>query len=559
MRLAAVILSGLATLAAAQEPTDDGPSSFGADVEAFEKWLAQYRQGAFRIMRGGVEDRAAITQVDMILGSMARWNTLASAKRLFAVACVQPSLGTKQVSTDRVSLERELQPWKVRSLARKHIAAMEVRGLDRWLALQLQLSARGAEAKKTALPRAAAMRILALRDSVPGILALLKATQSLPPQERVRAVNSLSVIATQETIPHFIGLLRDNEPNVRIAALNALGKSLAPLTDETELETITTEHAKLRDQVISRMKPLLLRDRVWQVRAAAAENLAKLRSKHVIPVLIAGLKAETSKKKDPWALDMRIHRLLEGLTGQKILPGNARLWEAFWRKEGASFRYTGDAKLAKESASATRYQKFFSIDIESDRVVFVLDFSGSMAEPVTLKSKTTSASPGTTTTKAKLVVEELKKIVMGLPDGTMFNLVVFSEEVSVWREQRDGQLALVKLDDTSRDDLLGSYFDSLQPAGATNLYGALDRILNFAGRGLYDKYYGLAFDTVYVLSDGAPSWGKVIDKDEIIHRVTEANRLRKLNIHTVTFGDKNATEFLARLAKANGGRHIHVE
>ena len=45
----------------------------------------------------------------------------------------------------------------------------------------------------------------------------------------------------------------------------------------------------------------------------------------------------------------------------------------------------------------------------------------------------------------------------------------------------------------------------LQPAGMTNLHGALDMALGFGGRGLHDKYYDLGYDTLYVLSDGAPT------------------------------------------------------
>ena len=83
------------------------------------------------------------------------------------------------------------------------------------------------------------------------------------------------------------------------------------------------------------MQKILERDKTWQVRAAACENLARLRTRHAIPALISGYAAELKRKKDPWAMDMRLHRTLEGLTGQAILPGNAGPWEAFWKAEGA--------------------------------------------------------------------------------------------------------------------------------------------------------------------------------------------------------------------------------
>ena len=172
---------------------------------------------------------------------------------------------------------------------------------------------------------------------------------------------------------------------------------------------------------------------------------------------------------------------------------------------------------------------------------------------------TTSTKAGETTTKAKLVVDELRRIVMSLPDGSYFNVVVFSDGVRVWRPTRGGQPELVRLTDETRDDLLGSFLSSIEPRGPTNLYGALDTAIGFAGRGLHDKHYALGFDTVYVLSDGAPSYGPVTDKDEIRRLVRETNRLKRLTIHCVTFGAQNDTDFLRLLAEENGGRHIHVD
>ena len=124
---------------------------------------------------------------------------------------------------------------------------------------------------------------------------------------------------------------------------------------------------------------------------------------------------------------------------------------------------------------------------------------------------------------------------------------------------KGGKPALVKLTDDTRDDLLGNFLDSLRPNGPTNLYGALDKALDFGGRGLHDKYYAAGFDTLYVISDGAPTVGEVTDKEEIRRRVRAANQLRKIAIHCVTFGDKNDTDFLKPLAEENGGRHIHIE
>jgi len=147
---------------------------------------------------------------------------------------------------------------------------------------------------------------------------------------------------------------------------------------------------------------------------------------------------------------------------------------------------------------------------------------------------------------------------MSMPDGALINLVVFSDLVRIWRPT-GARPELVKLTDEARDDLIGSFLDSLRPSGPTNLYDAMNTALEFGGRGLQDKYYAAGFDTLYVISDGAPTAGPIVDKDEIRRRVREANQLRKLTIHCITFGDKNDTDFLGSMAAENGGRHIHIE
>lgn len=556
-----VLLVLLVTPVQAQQGRPAGPGKEAAgqgdntlqDFVRFEAWLKSYKDGAVRLIQAGVENEEAIQTMTSLLDGLAKWDNLAAARKLMAAASIDPEPPDSRSATARLDFHRELQPWRVRKEACARLAAMTDPEVERWM-LGLLRDTRNSNAAE----RTAVMRVLGAKGSVGGTMELLRAAGSLPPEERVRAVHGLSQIAGADSVTQFLALTRDVEPNVRIAAINGIGKGLSPLTDETVDREPDAAIDRLRDQAVARLRELLTGDRIWQVRAAAAEALFALRCRAAIPALIAGLEAEHGRKKDPWAMDMKLQRLLERMTGQNIAVGQPSAWKDWYAREGSSFRFAIGGQ-EPQRRDDDRYARFFSLTLESDRVMFVLDFSGSMAEPVTLRAATTAASAGTTTTKAKLVVEELKRIISALPDGTGFNLIVFSDEVRVWREGRDGRPAIVKIDDDARDDLLGSYLDSLAPKGPTNLHGALDRALQFAGRGLYDRYYETAFDTLYVLSDGAPSYGTVVDTDEILRLVKDANGLRKLTIHTVTFGDKNETSFLGKLAEQNGGRHIHVD
>lgn len=572
VRFLTVASCGLALLAQKPKPADAKPVDPKAaeqeavqagDIAAFRTWLQEYKTGAFRLVKEGRTDDAALADLDARMLKIATWNTLAAAQMLFEAASIDPKPAGASTSTDLVDFHRELQPWRVHALACKHLRTMTGDGILPWLLQLLQAPGIRAQKKNQDQQNAAAvLRVLGGHPSVEAQLELMRACRAMPTELRVQAVNAMAKDPTLDLVPTLVELLRDAEPNVRIAAANAIGVALQPHVDESLGKRPDAPTLALRDNANQKLEELLLRDVVWQVRSAAAFALAIQKCKPAIPALIRGLDAELQRKKDPWAMDVRLHKLLEGLTGQTVVRGSVQPWQEFWKKEGPTFTVrpagTADAPKPKDN----RYSKFFDLEVESDRVLFVVDFSGSMAEPMTLKPKgegtDAGGGAGVTMTKAAIVVQELKRLIMSLPDGALVNLVVFSDDVRIWR-QEGGRPALVKLDDTMRDDLLGNFLDSLRPNGPTNLYDALHAALDFGGRGLHDKYYAAGFDTLYVITDGAPTAGAIVDKDEIRRRVRETNQLRKIAIHCVTFGDKNDTDFLGPLATENGGRHIHVE
>jgi hypothetical protein len=560
----ALLLPGLLLVAAATVRAQKKPEKIAppdpqevADLQALTTWLADYRTGAQRLTKDGRTDDEAVQRLGAMLAAVAKWNHLNAAKLLLQAAAVDPQLAGTTTSTESIEFYRELQPWTVQALAVEQLRGMTGDGILQFLIARLGAAGvRSNKKNQEQLDAAAVLRVLGGHKSVEAKLELLKACRSMPTELRVQAVNSMAKDANLELLPTMIELLRDTEPNVRIAACNAIGVALQPHVDETLGKEAVPETLALRDQSLAKLEEILLREPIWQVRAAAAFAMAVMRCKAAIPSLIRGLDAELQRKKDPWAMDVRLHRLLEGLTGQNVVRGTITPWKEFWAREGDSF--TVRRKDAEKPQQDNRYQRFFNLEVESDRVLFVVDFSGSMEEDIQLQSGQTGAPAGQKTTKAQLVVSELKKLVMSLPDGAMLNMIVFSDEVRIWR-QEGGHPALVKVDDAARDDLLGRFLDSLRPSGPTNLHGALSKALDFAGRSLHDKAYSAGFDTIYVITDGAPSAGAVTDKEEIRRLVREANQLRQLTIHCITFGAKNDTSFLKPMAEENGGRHIHVE
>jgi Mg-chelatase subunit ChlD len=215
------------------------------------------------------------------------------------------------------------------------------------------------------------------------------------------------------------------------------------------------------------------------------------------------------------------------------------------------------AKVERRAQASGGYLQYFQLEITSDRILFIVDRSGSMAEPAERRDRYGKAS-GKTSSKFSYVQDELETLLMALPETTQVNVLFFADGVEAFRTADGGRPELIPLTTRGRTELV-RYVRNLAPNGGTNLYTALDRALDLAGRGLKDSAYDVAFDTIYLLSDGKPTAGPVIDEGEILRRVDEVNALRKVKIHAITFGDQNNAKFVAELATRSGGRHVHMD
>ena len=104
------------------------------------------------------------------------------------------------------------------------------------------------------------------------------------------------------------------------------------------------------------------------------------------------------------------------------------------------------------------------------------------------------------------------------------------------------------------------WVDRLDLAGETNIMGALDAALG-------DR----AADTIYFLSDGSPSTGRITNTVEILGEVKKMNGTRSVEINTIALlgGDGKlyklteskplARDFLQKLAEQNGGTYQAFE
>ena len=127
--------------------------------------------------------------------------------------------------------------------------------------------------------------------------------------------------------------------------------------------------------------------------------------------------------------------------------------------------------------------------------------------------------------------------------------MVYNASVSSWNQGKM-RLATTKTKKTAR-----KYVENLEPLGATNIYDALVTSLRVAGppRGKNKEPRG---DTIFFLTDGRPTHGRIVDTMQILLEITRLNRQYGVVIHTVGVSKEQNAGFLLNLAKRNRGQYV---
>jgi HEAT repeat protein len=449
-------------------------------------------------------------------------------------------------------------PWFLRGEARKALATLPPEELVPWLLDNGQKKGKGKESS----PRLAASEVLALVGGERAKAPLLALFSKADPKERIEIASDLAraLPGDDEAIAAVLAVAGQGGIAERCALAHALSSLAAPRIDETKKEGRRALSDALAQELVAKLGRLALEDASWQVRLAAADALGRLKCRAGIEMLIAAFARESERLAAGERVEVRnrIHALLEGVTGQSIGADRPEWWKEWWAKNGASFTVADAvAKVQDRAARNAGYLQYFQLEITSDRILFIVDRSGSMAEPAARRDRYGKQS-GETSSKFAYVQDELETLLQALPETTQVNVLFFSDGVEAFRTTEGGRPALIPLTTRGKSEIV-RYVRNIAPNGGTNLYSALDRALDIAGRGLKDGAYAAEYDTIYLLSDGKPTAGPVIDEEEILRRVDEVNVLRRVKIHAITFGDQNNAKFVAELAARSGGRHVHMD
>jgi hypothetical protein len=328
----------------------------------------------------------------------------------------------------------------------------------------------------------------------------------------------------------------------------------------------------------------LVKDLVPAVALAATKQLGTRAlangEMRAVDCFIEGLaRHEKSEQSAVVAADIRL--ALNALTGEEL--ETAADWKKWWEPRRGTFK-PEDAKRNADRPRRTVVRQrsfFFSHEIVSKRVLFILDMSGSMTKK-DLPVEKDDDGKGKEIVKGRSVVREkqkektveekekekkdlerkaqnlpierqrlhrvqveLKRTIDSLTPDTRFTVMAFNQEIKLLAEAP--QYATVAFKQKAKD-----FVDAFKPNGETWTDTAMDKAF-----GLKDQ-----IDTIYLLSDGQPQRkGKFLDRQAIRESVKERNRFLKIKLYTVGFAQCGSAvrEFLGGLASDSGATYKELE
>ena len=416
--------------------------------------------------------------------------------------------------------------------------------------LATELAERLSSRKASASVKSLLLEVLAEDPSEVSIEAIASCIHHDSPEVQLAAIGVLGKLGRPEDEPGLESLTRSKDDAVVRAAIGALGQILQ---DDPEFLRKASRWSKDKrpgarmgaclalayatDQNAAvLLRELMTDDEDWRVRAEAIQQVAAQRRVTDIPILIKRLAAEKGRLSSDLVEVLRSHTGLDhGLSAAR--------WNAWWTGEGQNFQMptlkeaqVAQAKRKERSQNGRSAASFYGLSIRSSSIAFVVDVSGSMQALV--RGSASTRNNGATPTRIDKAREQLERAVEGLADGVLFNIILFGTRATSWSpDQRT-------MTDKTRSNAL-AFIEEMRIAGGTNTFG-----------GLMLAFDNEEVDTIYLLSDGRPGNGLLINPADIRERIRLINSVRKVRIHCISIG--TASPFMRGLAEDTGGRSIVV-
>jgi len=394
---------------------------------------------------------------------------------------------------------------------------------------------------------------------------------------RVKAgvVRILGLAKDDASADSIQALLTDPDVEIRAQAAMALGRmrrdgavpALHPLLAEKSDEALVAamDALAMLGESVGDEAP-----RVWPhlddlrrpVRTAAAECLGALGSMEAVDALIARMEKEEGR------VHADCRAALKEITRDDLGESAAR-WKEWWKKEKDRSPNKTPARPPEKPKEddKPKYAEaptYFGIQLFSKRLAFLLDVSSSMSDHIEVDPdwlKKNGRSYKHDTTKFDLALFEMTTTLRVVDPRLEFGIITFRTEVKAWKEH------LVPAAQATVDQAL-AHVEAQRPppinaAGditkqKTDLADAL-RIALGIRPGTTGRATDEAADEAYIMTDGAPTAGDLVDSDVLLSWFKEKNRLARLRLHVVTFETIDTDlKFLEGLAKAGGGAFVAI-
>jgi HEAT repeat protein len=437
-----------------------------------------------------------------------------------ATAAVCRALGKTYVALDRLADERRRARADLPSLGRKVPPGIG------------DPSLREANSRADEVPERQILAMLrkalgALREPESRTILERQARTASEPRVRADALEALAAVSRAGAVPALRAAQADRDWLVRASAASGLGR-LAPSVPDAEEGLIAA-----------------LEDADFGVRLVAARGIAGAPT----PASIGRLAARVAKEEGRVAREMG--GLLGAVTGQNF-GALGESWARWWQDAKEAYA-AGTAKLhatdgptfrkgTATPAVAGERLSYHGITIDSKRVIFILDVSMSM-----------NGMAGNLT-RIDHARGELVRVIRALDPASSFGIWCYGDRVDSWKS------GLVKAAPKAKEEAV-AWANALVPYGQTNTHAALEEAFRAALSP--EASYGGGADTIFLLSDGAPTAPRTLtegrETDAIVEAVAAWNRHRRVAIHCVAAGGGADSSFLGRLARENTGELVTAD
>lgn len=607
--LAAPLLAPSSPSLAIAAPADDKAA------KALAAWLKLYRGGKIKIYSAEILRRAPlqvdwrqqeITAKDSIAikfgvapkGRLGEMTWLGDVETIAAelaktddAAAGEALVDLASVGMDHEEYTREMAPELVRGVGERNLAKLTSEGAREAVAAFVRGQAK-TDRTRAAAQQGAAVRALAAwrepkyRQIVENLLA------QADPVLRFHAAGALGDLGDEAAAPALIGALEHESSEVVLPALadalrsifakyvpKAAVQAKAPKAPDAEdprddapkdpkPDAAKPPTAPTSTRLAVRAAMAALGRSSWRADMALLRLLDDFRDKAAIPVLIGVLERfrdnpdQVQSGKLSGLVLHRTHELLVSMTGAVFPATEPDKWRTLWEQEQDRIEIT--VAHAPPANTHTVASGFCGIPVQGTRVLFILDLSRSMTFAMADKHTTTGGS-APVATRIDFARRELNAAIDQVSPNGSLNLITFdgNTKAKLWNK------GMLSATDKNREKLK-KYVAELEPDGGTNLWSALEEALKFKSL-VYGDRYETNVDEIFLLSDGAPSVGEVLDPNEILRLVRESNRFARMRINTVFISSPNdeerrqqapwmegvtPEELMRRLAEENGGKCV---